>query len=100
MRLTVDTGVDEFIDFVNLRAELLGIVGESSLLLGDELIERSVEDTDDLRAFVVDDCMSLLVPQDGDCEPATIIGIGLEIQVLDVLRLIEGVYGGAREGIH
>ena len=68
-KLTVDIGVDEVVQLINLRLQIRWVVVQGRLLLGEELVECSVKYTDDLRALVVDDCVQFFIPEDRDCEP-------------------------------
>lgn len=62
--------VDRVVDPVGLRIDLgasgLGVEVDGGELLGEEGVEGGVEEADDLGRLVVDDRLSLLVPDDGD----------------------------------
>ena len=62
VRLTVDGVIHPGVQLVNPRAKRFGIEVELSLVFGQEVVERGVEDPNDLRALVVHDRFCLLVP--------------------------------------
>jgi hypothetical protein len=72
---------------------------DRALLLRQELVERAIEHPDDLRALVVHDRARLAVPEDGDREPAGVVRLRAEVQVLDVLGTDLRVGVRAREGV-
>ena len=54
---------------VDLLAVLLGVDIDGRLFGGKQVVECGVEDADDFRAFVVDNRVRLLVPENRDGEP-------------------------------
>jgi len=54
------------------------------LLCLAKLIELRVEHPDDLRGLVADDLVGLLVKEHRHREPANIVWVGEEVQLLDV----------------
>ena len=81
------------------------------------MVESRVEDEDNFRAFIVDDRMCFLVPQNGNSkpvvsvrllgslcmnirdEPAFVSWISFQIEILDMLRLVQRINIGIRERI-
>jgi hypothetical protein len=48
---------------------LLGVDIDGRLFGGKQVVERGVEDADDFGAFIVDDRLRLLIPENRDGEP-------------------------------
>ena len=60
--LTVDLGIDPLVQLVNFRTQLARIQVNRGELRLKQLVEGSVEDTDNFRALVVHYRVMLLVP--------------------------------------
>lgn len=57
------------VDRVDLLAVLFGVDIDGGLFGREQVVEGGIEDTDDFGAFVVDDRLRLLVPENRDGEP-------------------------------
>ena len=68
-RRTVDIGIDPFIYFVDLRAEVRWVKIQTCLLGRDHVIKSCVEYANNFRALVVDNSLCFLVPKNGEREP-------------------------------
>ena len=91
MRRTIDSVVDPLVHSVDFLAQLLGIEIEPRLVLWKDTVEVRVEHAYDLRRLVIHDSVLFLVPEHRDGEAAGEIGVGAEVEVLDVLSLIVGI---------
>lgn len=60
--LTVDGIVDPFVHPVDLFMKFNGIEVQFGLFLGEQVVERRVEDPDNFRRLVVGDSVLLLIP--------------------------------------
>ena len=88
----VDVVIDPRIDRVDLRAQSLWIV---IVGIAGQLVEGRVEHADDLRTFVRDDGVALLVPQDRHGDATGIIGVDLGIDLPEQVLAEHGVAGRA-----
>lgn len=107
---TVHGVVHPLVDRVNLLAVLLGVDIDGRFLGGKQVVEGGVEDANDFRAFVVDDRLRFLVPENRDSEsgrqgrvsgclvriagrdlPAAEVGVRFEVEILDVLGIVQRV---------
>ena len=66
---TVHGIVHPRVDRVDLLAVLFGVDIDGGLFGGEQVVEGGIEDADDFGAFVVDDRLRLLVPENRDGEP-------------------------------
>ena len=83
----VDGVVDPLVHGVDLRPQLRGVEAAArqpvfAQVLGEQGVERGVEDADDLGALVVDDGLRPLVPQRRHRVPALVPRVRLLVQVL------------------
>ena len=70
---TVDRSVNPIVDGVDFLAKFLGIDVDLGLVSGNEIVELGIEHPDDLGAFVVHNCLALLVPKHGNGEPVGLL---------------------------
>ena len=54
-------------------------------------IERGVQHSDDLSGLIVDNGVELLVPEDRDSVSANVVGIGLEVKLLEGREAVERI---------
>ena len=113
---TVDVIVNPPIQFIDLCLMFLWVEIQIGLIFGQQVVERRIEDTNDLGTLVIHDCMLFLVPENRNSEPGftsapvdaiislslplVVIRIGLEVQVSDVRRLVKRVYVCAGEIVY
>lgn len=64
--LTVEIWINPLVHFINFRSELLWIQVNSSLIGRDKVVECCIEDANNLRRFIIDDGVELLIPEDRD----------------------------------
>lgn len=71
-RLTVDSGVNPFVQLIDFLPDLgvFRIEVNGCLIFRKLIVERSVENPDDFGGLVIHDGMRLLVPQYGNSEPS------------------------------
>jgi len=70
--------VDPFVQLVDLLGQVLGVVRDALVLLIDEIVERSVEDTDDFGTLVVDNRLGLCVPDDRNGKSSIVVWMALK----------------------
>ena len=63
------------------------------MLLIDEIVERSVKDTDDLGTLVVDNRLGLCVPDDRNGKSSIVVWIGLEVEVSQAFDVVQRFLG-------
>jgi len=96
----VDGIVHPRVDRVDLLAVLFRVDIDRRFGGGNQLVEGGVEDADDFRAFVVDDRLCFLVPENWDGKPAAIVGVRFEIEILDVLGVVQRLAPTRRTASH
>lgn len=105
---TIDGIIHPLVELIDFCAMGLRIYIHGGLIGGNDVVECGIEYPDDLRAFVIDDCMIFLVPKyrHGESgvrpwknenvrrggrnivridEPARVIRIGFKVEIADVL---------------
>lgn len=90
----VDVVIYPTVDLVDLGLQLSGVQVNGSVFLVNEVVEPSVEHSDDLTALVVDNGLQLLIPEHRHSKSAVVFGVGLEIQLSDSVKRVQ-VVGGA-----
>lgn len=65
--------------------------------LRQEGVELGEEHADDLAALVVYDCLVLLIPEDGDGDPAFVGGVCAQVELFQGLAAVDGVLGCSPE---
>jgi hypothetical protein len=93
----VDLVVDKVVHGIDLSTQTLGIEAAARAVdfpvLGiKEGVESRVEHANDLRRLIVDNGLKLLVPQGRHCVPTCILGIGFEIELLEILETIQRLF--------
>ena len=66
---TVHGVVHPFVDRIDLLTVLLRVDIDGRLFGGKQVVKSCIENADDLGAFVVDDRVCFLVPENRDGEP-------------------------------
>ncbi|MNH06169.1 hypothetical protein D3C79_655280 [compost metagenome] len=64
-------------------------------LIAGQVVERPVEDTDDLCGFIVDDALFLLVPQHGYRDSTTVVRVITGVTLMEKVQVIDLVAAGA-----
>ena len=90
----VDVAIDESVDLVDLLAQGRRVVVGTA---GVTAVEGAVEHADDLRGLVVDDGLSLLVPQHRHSDDAGVVGLGPGVDLVHEVETIGTVIAGALE---
>lgn len=88
-----------FIQLVNFLFQVFRVQIKLGLIGWQFLVERSIEETDNLARFVVDDGVFLFIPNNGYSESGRVVGLGFEVEVAEVGGAEERVRGSVGEGI-
>ena len=98
----VDIVVGPVVRGFNFGLQILGEKNKIAVLLGKQGIKLRVEHANDLRRFVRDNGVRLLVPEGGDGEAPIVRRVDGEVQVAEMgVFRVEGVWVGkvARDGV-
>lgn len=90
----VDVWKDPFIQAINFFLKTFGVEGGARRRR--KLIESFVEHAHDFGTFIIHNGVFHLIPKERDGETKLVIGIRLEVDFLDELRVIDRVFGAAR----
>jgi hypothetical protein len=89
----VDIVVGPVVGGFNFGLQVLGEENNIAVLLGKQGIKLCVEHANDLRRFVRDNGVRLLVPEGGDGEAPVVRGIDREVEVSEVSEIrVKGVW--------
>ena len=84
----VDVRVDPFVESVDVGTVFFGVVGDTAVLFGEELVEGGVKVADELARFVVDNGVELGVPNDGDGAALRILGVSSKVETSNALLVL------------
>mmetsp|Transcript_16060 Transcript_16060/g.38552 ORF Transcript_16060/g.38552 Transcript_16060/m.38552 type:complete len:292 (-) Transcript_16060:451-1326(-) len=90
----VDIWKDPFVQAINFFLTTFGI--EGSARCRRKLIKSFVEHAHDFGTFIIHDGVFDLIPKERDGKTKLVIGIRLEVDFLDELRVIDRVFRAAR----
>ena len=81
------------VQLIDLLRQVLRVVGDSLVLVLDDIVECSIEDSDDLGTFIVDNSLGLGIPDDGNGVSSIIVWLSFEVQILEAFDVVERFFG-------